>query len=126
MSLPGSQTRKIARAKAAKETPKLTSDWMLLDVLDAKDRDGGNEMIGSIIVPSTARFVGLRHCRVLLIGPGILDQRSVRVAPDCEVGDYVLVAGEDMVADVRTQVMEFTGKFAQARHVVAYSKERIE
>ncbi len=113
-------------AKSLKNTVKLTQDWMLVEVLDAKARSDGEKTPGGLYIPATVKFTGLRHCRVKMIGPGLLDREGQVIKNDVSVMDYVLIAGEDLVAEIETSLGDLKGHFAQARFVVAYGPNPIQ
>ena len=62
----------------------------LQDRIVAKRVEQAEEVRGGIIIPDTAKEKP-QEAEVVAVGPGKLDDKGSRVAPDVKVGDRVLV-----------------------------------
>jgi len=76
----------LATASAAKLQLKPLADRIVVKKLDAEEKTAGG-----IVLPDTAKEKP-QQAEVLAVGPGRVDDKGSRVAPEVKVGDKVLFA----------------------------------
>ena len=76
----------MATASAAKLQLKPLADRIVVKKLDAEEKTAGG-----IVLPDTAKEKP-QQAEVLAVGPGRVDDKGSRVAPEVKVGDKVLFA----------------------------------
>lgn len=76
----------MATASAAKLQLKPLADRIVVKKLDAEEKTAGG-----IVLPDTAKEKP-QQAEVLAVGPGRVDDKGNRVAPEVKVGDKVLFA----------------------------------
>jgi chaperonin GroES len=76
----------LATASAAKLQLKPLADRIVVKKLDAEEKTAGG-----IVLPDTAKEKP-QQAEVLAVGPGRVDDKGNRVAPEVKVGDKVLFA----------------------------------
>jgi chaperonin GroES len=76
----------LATASAAKLQLKPLADRVVVKKLDAEEKTAGG-----IVLPDTAKEKP-QQAEVLAVGPGRVDDKGTRVAPEVKVGDKVLFA----------------------------------
>ncbi|HEY9716059.1 MAG TPA: co-chaperone GroES [Trichormus sp.] len=76
----------MATASAAKLQLKPLADRVVVKKLDAEEKTAGG-----IVLPDTAKEKP-QQAEVLAVGPGRVDDKGTRVAPEVKVGDKVLFA----------------------------------